>query len=232
MAPTGSVDIIFSSYAQHWLSGGVPFRLPAKTGALWGNQLAGLAEYEDIHNEWSKASQKDWDRFLSLRADELRPNGIMVLLLYSSHHNGKLVESISDSCQIAKRQCVKEGIFTEQEAEKMCVPEYAKSVFEILNPLNSQREWEILEIQHGSLPCALMTTSSADVGGDCIQTQKMVNLARSFMDASLERAFSRDTKESKLNQFWAKVMEIGVDDPSKISTNFGSTFLVLRRTCY
>ena len=84
---------IFSSYAQHWLYGGVPFRLPAKTDALWDNQLAGLAGYEDIHNEWSKASQKDWDRFLSLRADEVRANGIMVLLLYSSHHNGKLVES-------------------------------------------------------------------------------------------------------------------------------------------
>ena len=229
MAPSGSVDITYSSFAQHWLSEGVPCPLPAQTGALWGNQLGGLAEYEDIHARWSEASRKDWDRFLTLRADEMRQGGIVVLLIQSSHLDGSCVEHIAEGCQIAKRRCVEEGVLTEEEAEQMCVPEYAKNMFEILEPLKSRSEtWEILEVQQQALPCALMS-GACDGGGEGIKARRMVNLGRSFMDASLERAFARDRKESKLDAFWDKVMDIGSDDASRISSNFGVTFLALRR---
>ena len=226
MAPTGSVDIVYSNLAQHWLSEGVPCPLPAETGVVWGNQLAGLAEYEDIFVKWSEASRKDWDRFLSLRGDEMRKGGIMIISIQSSRLNGELSEMYADSCQVAKRQCVEEGIFTEEEAEQMCVPEYLKSMFEILDPLKSNSQtWEILEVQHGTLPCVF---TDDDVAHEQIKPHDAVQMCRSFMDSSLERAFAEE-KEHKLNQFWQKVMQIGVDDISKLSTGAAMTYLALRR---
>ena len=224
------MDISYSNFAQHWLSDGVPCPLPAKTGALWGNQLVGNAEYENILAKWSEASRNDWDRFLTLRADEMRKGGIMVLSLQSSDLNGKMFEPFAHSCQLAKRQCVEEGVLTKQEAEKMCVPEYAKSMFEILEPLKSRSEiWEILEVQHRALPCMYKADVSHPDRGH-IKTKSIVKGGRSFMDSSLERAFEEENiRKSKLDQFWQKVMEIGADDISKLSTGIGMTYLALRR---
>ena len=229
VAPTGTVDISYSNFAQHWLSEGVPCSLPAKTGALWGNQLAGNAEYEDILAKWSEASRKDWARFLTLRADEMRKGGIMVLSVQSADLNGAIYEPFALSCQIAKRQCVEEGVLTKPEAEKMCVPEYVKSMFEILEPLKSRSEiWEILEIQHKRLPCMF----KADVSHpdrDHIEPENIVKGGRSFMDSSLERAFEGENSKSKLDQFWKKVTEIGAGDISNLSTGIGMTYIALRR---
>lgn len=230
VAPSGTVDISYSNFAQHWLSEGVPCPLPAKTGALWGNQLLGNAEFENILAKWSEASRKDWDRFLTLRADEMRKGGIMVLSLQSSDIHGNMFEPFAQSCQIAKRQCVEEGVLTKQEAEKMCVPEYSKSILEILEPLKSRSEtWEILEVQHSALPC-VHTSDVSHLENGRITSQNVVNSGRSFMDSSLERAFEEENiGKSKLDQFWQKVMDIGAEDASQLSTRIGMTYLALRR---
>jgi len=134
IASPGSVDIVYSCFAQHWLSKGVPCPLPVNTGALWGNQLAGLPEYEDIHDKWTKASGDDWNRFLELRAEETRTGGVLMLLIYSALDDGSLAENLAEACRLAKKQCLLEGIFTVDEASRMCMPEYATTRDEILKP--------------------------------------------------------------------------------------------------
>ena len=55
-----------------------------------------------------------------------------------------------------------------------------------------------------------------------------VNLAKSFMNASLERAFKEEDREDKLDRFWAKVLQYGADG-ADINANFGVTLLALER---
>ena len=234
VAEKGSVDIAYSCFAQHWLSGGVPCPLPVETGALWGNQLVGLPEYKSIHEQWSEKSRKDWERFLDLRAAEMRSGGQLVLHIQSANLDGTMPEGLAHACQVAKKQCLEEGIFTAEEASAMCVPEYCKNIVEILEPLQSKEgasKWNILECHQ--LPAWTLSSDIVDPDNadkpQHVRDQNTVNLAKSFMNASLERAFKEGDREDKLERFWDKVLEFASTESANIDANFGVTLLALER---
>jgi len=239
VAEKGSVHIGFSCFAQHWLSRGVPCPLPIETGALWGNQLAGLPKYKAIHEQWSQESRKDWVRFLELRAAELQSGGVLVLLIQSALHDGTMFEGLAHGCQVAKKQCLEEGIFTAEEALAMCMPEYSKNIIEILQPLQSEksplsRKWNVLECQQ--LPLYALADDQIDPTTVHKSSQERanntVNLAKSFMNSSLERAFKEGHKEEKLGKFWSKVFEFVEAKSSDIDTATCITLLALERRNY
>ena len=236
VAEKGSVHIGFSCFAQHWLSRGVPCPLPIETGALWGNQLAGLPKHKAIYDQWSKESRKDWERFLELRAAELQSGGVLVLLIQSALLDGTMNDDLADGCQEAKKQCLEEGIFTVQEALAMCMPEYCKNIIEILEPLQSEdselsRKWNVLECQQ--LPLYALADHQPDLANGHMSSRERakntINRAKSFMNASLEQAFKKEDREEKLGKFWKKVLEIGEAKSSGIDTNSEGTLLALER---
>jgi len=239
VAEKGSVHIGFSCFAQHWLSRGVPCPLPIETGALWGNQLAGLPKHKTIYEQWSKESRKDWERFLELRAEELQGGGVLVLLIQSALLDGTMSDGLAYGCQVAKKQCLEEGIFTVKEALAMCMPEYSKNIIEILEPLQSEdnglsSKWKVLECQE--LPSYALVDHQIDPTtahqSSRERAEITVNLAKSFMNSSLERAFKKEDREEKLGRFWKKVFEFGEANSSDIDTNIGGTLLALeRRNC-
>jgi len=232
----GSVHIAYSCFAQHWLSRGVPCPLPIETGALWGNQLAGLPKYKAIHEQWSEASRKDWERFLELRAEELQRGGVLVLVIQSALLDGTMPEGLAHGCQVAKRQCLEEGIITAEEAQAMCMPEYCKNIIEILKPLQSKdralsRKWNVLECQQ--LPLDALADDQTDPANAHRSSRERakshVNMAKSFMNSTLERAFQEEDREEKLEKFWRKVFEFGEARSSDIDSNVGGTLLALQR---
>lgn len=229
VAAPGSVDIAYSCFAQHWLSKGVPRPLPVNTGALWGNQLAGLLEYEEIHDEWARASSDDWDRFLELRAQEIRAGGVLMLLIYSAQHNGSLWESMAEACRLAKKQCLVDGIFTVDEASCMCAPEYAKTRDEILKPLTDgphASKWAVLECRHN----LFHHNDDPNISGQ-EKAKKAVALARSFIDSSFEQAFDESVREYKMDIFWQTVyLQLGENDDLLYHVNnYGETMIALKR---
>ena len=237
VAPKASLDLAYSCFTQHWLSVGIPADLPLETGALWGNQLAQLPEYKDIYDKWATAARNDWARFMELRAEELRPGGIVVMHIQSAYVNGEMPAGLSHGCQVAKKQCLEEGIFTEAEARKLCMPEYGKNMLEIVTPFASAenlKKWDLLE--YHQLPGWALAEDVVDPSvaklSESEQARRAVDLARAFMDSSIEVAFTDVTesvKKEKVDKFWEKVYEFGKDDSSKIDANFGATLLAFER---
>ena len=235
VAPTQSVDLAYSCFAQHWLSGGVPCHLPAETGAIWGNQMSSVPGGTDIQRIWAESSRKDWERFLELRANEVRIGGIVVLLIQSAFLDGTLNEGFAHVCQVAKKQCLEEGIFTKDEAERMCMPEYMKTAFEILQPLqrNPHRtKWEVLQMDHRIAPCVVTDENVFSSNANKSATEKaseIVEFLKSFMSSSLENSLNAERSSIKLQQFWDKVFQIILKDPAKSDTSWAITMLALKR---
>eukprot|EP00957_Ditylum_brightwellii_P009190 695316-Ditylum_brightwellii.AAC.1 len=228
----GNADIAYSCFAQHWLSKGVPCHLPVETGAIWGNQLAGFPQYKDIHDTWAKASYDDWDRFLTLRAQEVHEGGIMVLLIQSSL-DGTMPDAIAETCQAAKKKCLEEGIITADEAKLMCMPEYVKTRDEILTPLLMMdsphaSKWTVLDFRR-TQPDACTKHITDSNTSDEEKMNAFVQLARGFMDASLEQAFEESARKKKLNFFWEMVLRIADNDHRKVTCNVMTELFALKR---
>ncbi len=71
MVSDASVDLATCFAASHWLSHAVRLNAP---GAVWFADLKGEA-----HREMATLARNDWVRFLTLRAEELRPGGCLLV---------------------------------------------------------------------------------------------------------------------------------------------------------
>ena len=69
-----------------------------ETGAIWRNQLLGVPQYKDILDVWAQTSYDYWDHFFTLRAQEVREGGIVVLLIASSL-DWTPPDKIAEACQ-------------------------------------------------------------------------------------------------------------------------------------
>src|ERR1700685_2760749 len=78
--PNGHVHLGWSSYAAVWLS-----RIPA---AIPGHFVS-LASTGEVRAAFDRQGEEDWKFFLSLRADELRPGGRLVVVLPGLNDDGE-----------------------------------------------------------------------------------------------------------------------------------------------
>ena len=137
------------------------------------------------------------------------------MLIQSALLDGTMSDGLAYGCQVAKKQCLEEGIFTVKEALAMCMPEYSKNIIEILEPLQSEdnglsSKWKVLECQE--LPSYALVDHQIDPTtahqSSRERAEITVNLAKSFMNSSLERAFKKEDREEKLGRFWKKVLKV------------------------
>merc|ERR1712087_592170 len=186
-----------------------------------------------IHEQWAEASRRDWERFLDLRAAEIKSGGILVVNIFSTKSDGTMPEPIAHACQLAKKQCLEEGIFTEAEASAMCIPEYAKDMEEILSPLRSTHgahndKWSILDFECHRYPDNIVFPANIDKS-ERQKAECTVRMLKSFMNSSLAASLDAEAREDKLCRFWDKILAIGEVDSEAISLNVKSTLLVLQR---
>ncbi|KAL8582800.1 hypothetical protein ACOMHN_061123 [Nucella lapillus] len=69
--PAGSCDIIFSSIATHWLE---------QLAVTFKDSVFGLSVSQQERSLFDQEVDRDWTKFLLLRARELKPQGLLVVL--------------------------------------------------------------------------------------------------------------------------------------------------------
>jgi len=229
IVPPGTLNLGYTCFAQHWLSGGVPTMLTS--GTVWANQLPPDHPFKA---QWSAMSAKDWERFLVLRAEEFAPGGTLVALVQSSAVDGTLTEQFATPVGRAKARLVAEGKLTDDEAAKLVIPEYPKSTYEILAPfVNSspvKSFWDIKEMQMVELPCPYRAKFDAGELTKSELIEAQLRVLRSFMDSSLVESLKGiSDATAKLETLWEYVRELGHQGSGALDTNFTCHILVLRR---
>jgi hypothetical protein len=137
--PRDCVDLAWSSFAVVWLSQiprDVPGhffipRCPEPQRALFDRQ-AGM----------------DWERFLSLRARELRTGGRMVVVLPAQDDRGSPgFLDLMDDANAALAEMVVDGTISQHEREGMTLGSYPRSTSELLAPFAHGGQFQELTVE-------------------------------------------------------------------------------------
>lgn len=124
--PSDYVHLGWSSYAAVWLSR-VPELIPGHFMAL---RSAG-----EVRAAFEHQAAEDWKSFLSLRAEELRPGGRMVVVLPGLSDEGVSgFEILFDQANAVLSDMVAEGTLRAEERERMALGGYPRRRSEILEP--------------------------------------------------------------------------------------------------
>lgn len=224
-----SVCLAYSCFAQHWLDDGAPTGLPE--GALWSNQLTKSSKQRKI---WKEASMRDWESLLSFRAKEIIPGGMLVLHIQSSMANGQLSETFAATCQKAKLRMIEAGQLSEALAQSMVIPEYMKAPDEILSPLSSgksmERFWKVEEMQYRALPCAYTKEFHQSCHEEPLAREDIVGRQIGYLQAFMGTSLTECIGKEKTSIFWNHVRSLAGNNPELLSSEYMSTFIVLKRT--
>jgi hypothetical protein len=122
-----SLDLAYSYVAVHFLSSAPP-----------------LASHVMMHEgtpeeraAWSAQAAKDWERFLLLRARELKKGARMMLSTMGRDQSGYSWQQFSHLVWDAIRAVHADGALTKQEMETLCIPASLRSEEEVLAPFRS-----------------------------------------------------------------------------------------------
>jgi hypothetical protein len=148
--PHGSVHIAWSSYAAVWLSE-VPTRIPGDLFCCARSEPAARAAFE-------RQAASDWQRFLSLRANELRTGGCLVVALPGRDDDGKVgVENLFLKANEALAQMMDEGTLSTAERGEMVVGCYVRHKSELLAPFGDGGQFHRLSLED----CAMFAVPDA-----------------------------------------------------------------------
>ncbi|KAJ7390616.1 hypothetical protein OS493_024005 [Desmophyllum pertusum] len=127
--PSGSVNFGFSCLAVQWLS-----RKPCNlTKAL----LYRFSEVPDEKNEFIRQAEKDWERFMLMRARELSKGGKLALIMMVDGEDCNNSFLLYNGLYKVMEGLVKDNIFTEDEMKAMTIPEYFRTQDELIKPFMS-----------------------------------------------------------------------------------------------
>ena len=136
--PPDSVDLGWSSHAAMWLS-----RVPTFiTGHFRGDR--GTAPESEA---FRRQGAQDWERFLSLRATELRPGGRLLLVLAGLNDEGKTgYQALLDEANEALADMVSEGAIRAEERARMVIATCPRRTQELLAPFERDGEFRGLSV--------------------------------------------------------------------------------------
>ena len=133
--PPGSVHFGWSAYAAQWLS-----CVPAVTvDHLWFARLNGPAR-----TIYEQQAAQDWERFLTLRAKELRPGGRLVVVFPGSG----TCEAIGDHADAVIAGMVKEGAISATERSRMVPACWLRQKHDYLAPFARDGRFLNLTVEH------------------------------------------------------------------------------------
>jgi hypothetical protein len=138
--PPGSVDIAWSSYAAVWLSE-IPSPIPSDLFCSTKSAPAARASFE-------RQAAADWRTFLSLRADELRTGGCLVVALPGRDDDDNVgVESLFLKANETLTQMIDEGKLTSSERARMVVGCHVRHKRELLEPFENGGRFQDLSLE-------------------------------------------------------------------------------------
>jgi hypothetical protein len=141
--PGEQVDLGWCSYAAVWLS-----RIPA----LIPGHFMALASAGEVRAAFDQQAAGDWKLFLSLRAQELRPGGRLVVVLPALTDAGVGgLEPLFDCANAALKQLAREGIISDGERKRMVLGAYPRRRDQLLEPFSADGQFQSLSVEHCDL---------------------------------------------------------------------------------
>jgi len=133
--PPSSVHLGWSAYAVQWLS-----CIPAVRGDhLWSASLNGSAR-----SIYEQQGAQDWERFLALRARELRPGGRLVVVCPGAGAG----QAIANHADTVIAEMVKEGAISATERARMTLAFWMRSESEYVAPFQRDGRFLDLTVEH------------------------------------------------------------------------------------
>jgi hypothetical protein len=138
--PPGYVDLGWSSYAAVWLSQ-IPQPVP--------DHLLGMFSTGAVRAAFDHQAALDWERFLSLRAAELRPGGRLVVALPALADDGSTAfADVWNPANAALPDLVRAGVITQGERARMTLAAFPRRQADLLAPFAEDGEFQRLTVKH------------------------------------------------------------------------------------
>jgi hypothetical protein len=200
--PREQVDLGWSSYAAVWLS-----RVPA----LIPGHFVSLASIGEVRAAFDRQAAEDWRLFLSLRAQELRAGGRLVVVLPGLNDTGGSgFEPLFNCANAILEEMVCERAIVDDERKQMVLGSYPRRRAQLLEPFSADGRFQSLSVEHCELfdlPDAAWADYQLDGNVQALVSRRAAffraifvpSLASVIRDAGRGRAFA-DCLEQKLKQ--------------------------------
>jgi hypothetical protein len=139
--PSNSVNVGWTSWAIQWL-GRVPAPVPDHLQVAY-------SEDEAVKAAYAKQAAFDWHEFVAFRGRELCPGGRLVVLTTAVGDDGEFGHRPLFRGMVAElADLVAQGLITEDEVHRMCIPIVSRRAAEFLSPFAPKGRFERLEVEH------------------------------------------------------------------------------------
>jgi len=137
--PPGTVDLGWCSYAGVWLSR-VPTLIPG--------HFIPFRSIGAVRAQFDHQAAQDWEAFLTLRAQELRLRGRLVIVLPALAEDGSSgFENIMDQANAVLEEMVVDGTIASEERERMVIGSYPRRKRDLLAPFASRGSFQGLQVE-------------------------------------------------------------------------------------
>jgi hypothetical protein len=137
--PPNSVHLGWCSYAAVWLS-----RIPT----LIPGHFISLRSTDAVRAEFDRQASEDWEAFLSLRAQESRPGGRLVIVLPALADDGTSgFENIMDHANSVLAQMVVDGALMPEERARMVLGAHPRRNRDLLAPFAHDGHFHHLTVE-------------------------------------------------------------------------------------
>jgi SAM dependent carboxyl methyltransferase len=141
--PKGHVHLGWCSYAVVWLSR-IPTPIPG--------HFVVTASTGDVRAAFDRQAAEDWKLFLSLRADELRPGGRLVVVLPGVNEEGTTgFESLFEHANESIAEMVAKSAITAEERRRMVLGAYPRRRNQLLEPFAADNQYCGLTVERYDL---------------------------------------------------------------------------------
>jgi hypothetical protein len=141
--PKGHVHLGWSSYAAVWLSR-IPTTIPG--------HIVALASTGKVRAAFDRQGDEDWKFFLSLRADELRPGGRLVVVLPGLNDDGEAgFEPLFAQANEVLAEMASAGSITSEERARMVLGACPRRRRQLLAPFSSGSQYCGLTVERCEL---------------------------------------------------------------------------------
>jgi hypothetical protein len=139
--PSNSVNLGWSSWAIQWL-GRIPAPVPDHLVVAYSGD-------ENVKAAYAKQAAFDWHEFVAFRGRELCPGGRLVVLTTAIGDDGEFGHRpLFRSMHIELADLVAQGLVTEDEMHRMCIPIVSRGAADYFAPFAPKGRFEQLEIDH------------------------------------------------------------------------------------
>ncbi|KAB2010033.1 hypothetical protein ES319_D10G208300v1 [Gossypium barbadense] len=141
--PTKSLHFVHSSYGIHWLS-----KVPVGLEDNKGNVYMARSSPPSVFKAYAGQFQKDFTNFLSLRSEEIMPQGCMVLTCVGRKNPNPSKEDYGwDLLSKSLLDLVVEGVVKEADVDSFNLPHYTPCKEEIAEIVEREGSFDIKRLQ-------------------------------------------------------------------------------------